>query len=70
MTDYWRPSFGPEYKEKIEDFLDRHDELPFEELKEFMQYCADNMMMDVETGQQRSDNIAEKLRKLSEEIDS
>jgi len=70
MNEYWRPSYGPEYKEKLQDFLDRHDELPFDEPKDFMKYCTDNMIMDVETGEQRKDNIADKLRELTEEIEN
>jgi len=70
MSNRWRPSYGPEYKKKLQEFLDRHDELPFDEPKEFMKYCTDNMIMDVETGEQRKDNIADKLRELTEEIEN
>lgn len=70
MSNRWRPSYGPEYKEKLQNFLDRHNELPFDEPKEFMKYCTDNMIMDVETGEQRKDNIADKLRELTEEIEN
>ena len=68
MANRWRPSFDEEYKDKVQDFLDRHDELPFNEPKEFIKYCTDNMMMTVETGEQRNENIADKLRELSEEL--
>jgi len=70
MTNRWRPSFGPEYREKIQEFLDRHEDVPFTDPKEFIKYCTDNMMMTVETGKQRDENIAEKLRELSEEIEN
>jgi len=69
MSDYWRPSFGPEYREKIQGFLDRHEEVPFDEPKEFMKYCTDNMIMNYETGDDKREMIADKLRELSEEID-
>lgn len=69
MSDYWRPSFGPEYKEKVEDFLKRHPELPFEDPKEFMQFCTDKMITDVETSSQQLRNAKQQLEDLQEDLE-
>ena len=70
MTEYWRPSFGPEYKKKVEEFLERHPELPFKEPKEFMQFCTDKMITDVETSTEQLKRAQEQLEDLQKDLES
>lgn len=71
MADRWRPNFKAEYREKIETFLERHEELPFSDAKEFMEFATDTMIMDTETGKAQVKEEEQRiLEQLREEIES
>lgn len=67
MPDYWRPSFGPKYREKIEEFLERHNEIPFDDPKEFMQFATDQLIVQVETGDLKVQKEQERIKKQLED---
>jgi len=69
MVNRWRPSFDPEYKETVEGFLKEHDELPFTDPKEFMKFCTDQLITEVETSTQQIEKAKEQLDELQKQLE-
>lgn len=71
MADYWRPGFPKNYKSQVQKFLDENDEVPFEDPREFMKFCTDQTIMEVQTSekqiQKERERIKDELRKSLEE---
>lgn len=67
MSSRWRPSFRPGKKGEIEDFLERHPNLPFSDAKEFAEFAIDNMIMEYETAEKDIEQAA--LEKIKEDLD-
>jgi hypothetical protein len=65
MTDYWRPGYSEEYKNKLQEFLDNHPEVPIDNPREFMKFCTDQTIMDVVT---KSEKLEEQRQEIEEEI--
>ena len=65
MTDYWRPGFPSEYKHKIEQFLEKNPEVPFDDPRDFIKFCTDSKIMDVET---REMNVKQEQKQILENL--
>lgn len=46
MADYWRAAIPEEFKETMEEFIEDHPELGFENPKELMIHATRNFMME------------------------
>lgn len=69
MTDYWRPGFPQEYRDKIEEFLEDNPSLPFDDAREFMKFCTNQQIMDVESASMSVEEQQEMLlEKLKEDL--
>lgn len=69
MADRWRPNFDAEFREEIERFLERHDEIPFSDPREFVQSVVKSKIMDVETRDRKIEEAAKEMIRKDLELD-
>lgn len=67
MADYWRPGFQESYKEFLEKFLEEHDEVPFEDPRDFMKFCTDQSIMEIQTSEKQIEKERERIKKELED---
>ena len=64
MSDRWRPNFNAEFRREIESFLERHEEVPYSDAREFVESVVKNKIMDIET---KNMDVKEEARKMIRE---
>lgn len=69
MADRWRPNFDKEFKKEIEAFLNRHEEIPYSDAREFTQAVVKTTIMDIETRQKDIQQAAREMIKEDLDLD-
>lgn len=63
MSNYERPSFNKEWWQKVQEFTENNPEVGFgpEDTKQFVKYCVNKKMAEMETDIEELRNLADKL---------